>query len=379
MEDIAFFKPLIDDKEIELIKEVLQNNDKNIAEDFEKDIVSFFKTKGIFAVSTNNATSAVHLALCAMDIKRGDKIICSVNSFPNVAETIRHFDAEPIFVDINENDYNMNPDELEKVIKIHNHKKLKGIFINHIGGNAANLDRIYDIAKTHKLKVFDDATRALGLKYKGKKVGTLNSYFSVFQINPQEQNSVSTAGFFITKDEELAKRAKLLRNNAIIQSSFDKNGNISYIYDVVDIGQKCDLNGINAAFAKAQLSKNDYFIKKRREIAKKYYDELKDCPHITLPEFNEESIFTQFIIRIDKNRDGFAKKLGEAGIYTSLHYTPIHLLSYFKNKYSFRVNDFPNALKIYQQILSIPLYAALDDEQIDFIIATIKQIAKNRV
>lgn len=378
MEDIAFFKPLIDEQEITLIKQVLESNSKDIVQNFEKDVLAFFESKGLYAVSTNNATAAVHLALCAMNIKRGDKIICSVNSFPNVAEVIRHFDAEAIFVDINDKDYNMDPEELEKVIQIHNHKKLKGIFVNHIGGNASNLERIYEIAEHYKLKVFDDATRALGLKYKGKKIGTLASYFSVFQINPQEEDSVSTAGFFITKDEELAKRAKLLRNNAIVQSSFDKNGNISYIYDVVDLGQKCDLNGINAAFAKVQLSKNDLFIKRRREIAKKYYKELKDCPHIALPEFNEESIFTQFIIRIDKNRDDFAKKLGEAGIYTSLHYTPIHLLSYFKNKYSFRVNDFPTALKVYQQILSIPLYAALDDKEIDFIIATIKEIAKNR-
>ena len=138
MEEIAFFRPSIDDTEINLIKEALKDHGSAIVARFESELQEYFGVK--HAITTNNNSAAHHLALCSMDLKRGDKIICSVNSTPSVAQAIRHFDAEPIFVDINEDDFNMNAESLRNTLKIHNHKKLKGIFVNHIGGQAADMD-----------------------------------------------------------------------------------------------------------------------------------------------------------------------------------------------------------------------------------------------
>lgn len=374
---IPFFRPLIDEKEQNLIKEAFINNNLNLQNEFENKIKNFFNAK--YAIATTNGTSAMHLALCAMDIKRGDKFICSVNAFANVPEVIRNFDAEPIFVDIDEESFNICPKSFEKALQTYNNKKLRGAFITHVAGNSAKMDEIYYLAKKYNIKIIDDASRAMGAKFGDKLIGNLDSFISCFQINPQNQDALATAGFFVTNDDEIAKQAKLLRNHAIVQDYFDKDGNLGYIYDVVNIGVKYDLNAICAAFAIAQFEKTPSFIQRRKQIAKIYFENLKDCPHITLPQSSENHIFTQFIIKIDKNRDGFARNLREKGIATSLHYIPLHLLSYYKNKYKYKVNDFPVALRNYQQILSLPIYAAMSDKEVNYVCENIIKIAKNRV
>lgn len=377
MRDIPFFRSHITEREHELVNECLDKNAIHMVVDLENKIKEYFGVK--HALTTNNGTAAKHLALCAMDLKRGDKIICSVNTFPSVAQVIRHFDAEPIFVDINEDDFNINPVELKKVLKEQNHKKLKAAFITHVGGQSADMDAIYEIAKEFDIKIIDDASRAMGATYDGKLIGTLDSYMSCFQINPQIQNAIASTGIILTNDDEMAKRAKLVRSHAIVTDSFDKDGNLGYVYDVVDIGQKYDLNSLCAAFSIAQFEKLEMFINRRKEIAAIYDEELKDCPHVTTPVIKRDHIYTQYIIKIDKNRDGFARELRDRGVNIGLHYIPLHLLSYYKSKYNLRVNDFPAALKVYQQVLSLPIYAALSNDEVKYICDTIKAVAKTRV
>jgi len=377
MREIPFYKPFIDQREKTLINEVLDLEKANKVETLEKEFIKY--TGCGDAISTVNGTAAMHLAMCALDLKRGDKIICSVNAFPSVAEVVRHFDAEPIFVDIDKDDFNIDVNQLESVLKNNKAKKLKGAFISHIAGQPADLTRIYELAKQYDIKIVEDATAGLGATYNGKKIGSLEADITVFRFNPQSNNSVSSAGIMTTKDPELSERARLLRNHALVGEGWDKFGNLGYVYDVVDIGLKYDLNELNAAFAIGQLEKNESFIERRMEIADIYNRELASCPHVSTPIKKRDHVYSQYIIKIDKNRDNFAKELKERGIYTGLHFIPIHLLSYYKQKYSLRVNDFPKALSNYQQILSLPIYSSLSDKDILHICEQIKEIAKNRV
>lgn len=377
MKEIPFYKPFIDQRERTLINEVLDLEKANKVETLEKEFIKY--TGCGDAISTFNGTAAMHLAMCALDLKRGDKIICSVNAFPSVAEVIRHFDAEPIFVDINKDDFNIDVDQLENVLKTNKAKKLKGAFISHVAGQPSDLQRIYALAKAYDIKIIEDATTALGGTFNGKKIGSLEADITVFRFNPQSYNSVSSAGMMTTKDESLSQRARLLRNHAIVSEGWDKFGNLGYVYDVVDIGLKYDLNELNAAFAIGQLEKNESFIERRREIADIYNKELASCPHVSTPVKLRDHVYSQYIIKVDKNRDNFAKELKERGIFTALHYIPMHLLSYYKQKYSLRVNAFPKALSNYQQILSLPIYSSLSDKDVHYICDQIKEIAKNRV
>ncbi|KFL33649.1 MULTISPECIES: DegT/DnrJ/EryC1/StrS aminotransferase family protein [unclassified Sulfurospirillum] len=377
MREIPFYKPFIDQREKTLINEVLDLEKANKVETLEKEFIKY--TGCGDAISTVNGTAAMHLAMCALDLKRGDKIICSVNAFPSVAEVVRHFDAEPIFVDIDKDDFNIDVDLLEGVLKNNKAKKLKGAFISHIAGQPADMARIYELAKIYDIKIIEDATAALGATYNGKKIGSLEADITVFRFNPQSNNSVSSAGIMTTKDPELSERARLLRNHALVGEGWDKFGNLGYVYDVVDIGLKYDLNELNAAYAIGQLEKNESFIERRMEIADIYNRELASCPHVSTPIKKRDHVYAQYIIKIDKNRDNFAKELKERGIYTGLHYIPLHLLSYYKHKYTLRVNDFPKALSNYQQILSLPIYSSLSDKDVLHICEQIKEIAKNRV
>lgn len=378
MEEIAFYRPTIDEAEITLIKEALKDHGSVIVERLESELREYFGVK--HAVTTNNNSAAHHLALCSMDLKRGDKIICSVNSTPSVAQAIRHFDAEPIFVDINEDDFNMNPQSLRDTLKVHNHKKLKGIFVNHVGGQASDMDEIYAIAREYDVKVLDDAGKSVGLTYNGVKIGSDGrSLISCFNVHSQLTNPIATAGFMLTDDDAIAERARLLRNHAIVNGGIDKDGNLGYVYDVVDIGVKYDLTGLCAAYAVAQFEKTDKFIARRRQIAAIYDKELAGCPHVSPPIKKRDHVYIQYIIKIDKNRDGFPKELLERGIHTALHYKPMHLLSYYKSKYGLKVNSFPNALKTYQQVLSLPVYNALSDEEVAYICESVREVAKTRV
>ena len=378
MQEIPFFKPSIDESELKEIKEVLNQTETNKTKTLEENFANY--TQSSFAISTSSGTAAMHLSMMSIDLKRGDKIVCSVNAFPAVAEVIRHFDAEPIFVDIDKDDFNIDPEKLDIVLTKSKHKKLKAVFVTHVAGQPAPMDEIYDVAQKHSVLVIEDASNAMGATYNGQMIGSLpKTTLTTFSFSPHSVNNIVNAGLITTADEELDKRARLLRNHAIVSEGWEKYGDLDYVYDVVDIGVKYDLSQLDAAFCIAQLKKNDQFIKRRKEIASIYDKELKGTAHISLPIKKRDHIYTRYIIKVDKNRDSFARELALKGIRTGLNYIPLHLLSYYKSKYNLRINDFPVALTNYQQILSLPIYPNLSDSQVMYICDAVKEVAKTRV
>lgn len=376
MKNIAIYKATLDNEELNQIRSVLESkNDLSKVLEFEEKMTKYIGAK--YAIATSTSTAAIHLALSSIKLKRGDKILMSVNSFINLPEVVRHFDAEPIFIDINMEDMNIDIDKFEEALANNDSKKLRGAIITFIGGQAPDLDRIYDIAKKYGIILIEDCRAALGSTYKGQIVGNLRADMTIFSTNPSPSKyAISRSGVIVTNNEEIAKRAKLLRSHAIT-TTYDSYGNLDYIYDVVDIGHKFDLSELDAAYAVAQLNKTDGFIKRRKEIAKLYERRLSNVKHITILPHKDEHIFTQFIIKISRNRDAFARALKERGVATGLNYIPLHLLSYYKNKYSMKITAFPNALNNYQQILSLPIYAGLTDDDINYVCDQVIEVAKD--
>ncbi|MDX9743167.1 MAG: DegT/DnrJ/EryC1/StrS aminotransferase family protein [Arcobacteraceae bacterium] len=373
--EIPFYKPTIDENELEQIKSVLSLESKSKTEELENEIKEFIGANHV--ISTYNSTAGLHLALSAMDLKRADKVLMSVNSFPNLPEVVRHFDAEPIFIDIESNGLNIDMDKLEEYVSKNNSKKLRAIIVTFVGGEIPDLERLYAIRKKYNILIIEDALNTLGAMYKDELVGNLKADMTVFSMNPVNgKSSVANAGFIVTNSDELANRARLLRTHAI-NSSFDAFGNLDYIYDVVDIGHKYDMTDLDAAFNLAQFYKSNAFIERRQEIAKLYIENLQDVKHVAVPTFNEDHLFTQFIVKISKNRDGFARELKKEGISTGLTYIPLHLLTYYKQKYGLKITAYGNALSAYGQILSLPMYPSLSDEEVLYICDKIKQISKS--
>ena len=375
MKEISFYKSTINEDELKEIRSVLdlKNNNNNKVFELEESMANFIGAK--YAIATCNATSALHLALSAISLKRGDKILVSVNSFVNIPESIRHFDAEPIFIDINSDDMNIDLDKFEKVLEENKTKKLRGAIITFIGGQVPNLDKLYAICKKYNLILIEDASTALGATYNGETIGSLKADMTVFSTNSSNSKfAISRSGFIVTNNEDIANRAKLLRTHALT-TTYDDFGNLDYIYDVIDIGYKYDISELDAAFSLAQLKKTNKHIKRRKEIAQTYIKKLTGIKHISILSHKDEHIFSQFIIKISRNRDAFARALKEKGISTGLNYIPLHLLSYYKSKYEIKITKYGVALNSYQQILSIPMYAGLSDDEVDYVCEEIIQIA----
>ena len=370
--DIPFFRPSIDNKEKAQLDEVLSSKTHKV-EELEEAFVKY--TGAAYAVATSDGTSALHLAMLAINLKRGDKVLCSVNAFPSVPEVVRHFDAEPIFVDAEETSYNIDLDKLETILSDNQSKKLKAVIVSHIGGHPIDLERLYNIAKIYNIRIIEDASEAIGGMHKGKRLGATGADVTTFSFNPHLKGNICNGGMMVTDDEDLLERAQLLRNHAMVTP----DENLQYVYDVVDIGSKYDMSELDAAYILAQISKQDAAIKRQQEIAARYAKKLQGAAHITLPEMLSDHTFSLYIIKVKKNRDSFARELLEKGIETGLHYIPLHLLSYYKSKYSLRVNDFPMALRNFQQVLSIPVYADMSDADVDYVCDTIIDITKHWV
>lgn len=378
MKEIPFYKPSIDENELDQIKQVLDiRKDVSKVVEFEESMANFVGAN--HAIATCNSTAAVHLALSAIELKRGDKILMSVNSFVNIPEVVRHFDAEPIFIDINMDDMNIDLVKFEKALAENKTKKLRGAIITFVAGQTPDLNKLYEIAKKYGIILIEDATSALGVTYNDETVGSLQADMTIFSTNPSNgRNAVSRSGVIVTNNEEIANRARLLRTHAIT-TTYDDYGNLDYIYDVVDIGHKYDISELDAAFSLSQLKKTNKFIKRRKEIAKIYEQRLADVKHVITPPHKKEHIYTHYIIKINRNRDAFARALKERGISTGLHYIPLHLLSYYKHKYNLKITAFGSALSSYQQILSLPMYPALSDEEVNYICDQIIEIAQTWV
>ena len=369
------FSKFVNDVEVHSnVSDVLDGEDINQVNELESEFSSYVGAD--YALATSHGTSALHLAMLALDLKRGDKVVCCVNAFPNVPEVVRHFDAEPVFIDIDALSYNINLDLLETYLEDNQSKKLKAVIVTHLGGATIDLDRLYSMAKIYDVKIVEDACEALGATYNGKKIGSTGADITCFNFSSHLKKNVCNGGMLVTNDEEIMERAKLLSNHAIVK----EEGALEYIYDVVDIGNDYSLSELNAAYIRSIIKEQDKNIKRQQEIAKIYNTALDGVEHISIAKENSaDHPYSLYIIKIDKNRDSFAVELKNAGIETGLHYIPLHLLTYYKAKYSLRVNDFPVALRSFQQVLSLPIYASMDDKDVKFVIDKIKKIASTRV
>ncbi len=370
---VEFFKPSIQENTKKYIDDVLTFSDNRKVEKLESSFKNFIGCEN--ALATTSGTSALHLAMCALDFKRGDKVICSINVFPSVPETVRHFDAEPIFVDIEDKNYNIEIGNLEEALKKNKSKKLKAVIINHMAGHIMDLDAVYALAKEYNVKVIEDASNAMGAKYKGKYIGNTGADITVFSFAPHLCNSTVNGGILVCKDRVVDERARLLGFHGMYNRHCDIFGSVNYIYDVIDIGWKYDLSQLEAAYCLAEFEALESSINRRQEIAKVYNRELAGVDHVTLPNLNEDDIVTQYIVEIDKNRDHFVNELKKEGVNISVHYMPLHLTEYYKQKYSMKVFDYSVALGVFQRVMSLPIYPSMTDAEVMHVCEAVKKVA----
>jgi len=196
------FSKFVNDVEVHSnVSDVLDGEEIDQVEELERECCEYIGAHG--AVATSHGTTALHLAMLALELKRGDKVVCSINAHPNIPEVVRHFDAEPIFIDIEAESYNIDLDLLETYLKENRSKKLKAVLVTHIAGVSVDLERLYVIAQENSVKVVEDASYALGAMYNGKKIGATGADITCFDFSPHMKNSICNGGMLVTDDKAL--------------------------------------------------------------------------------------------------------------------------------------------------------------------------------
>ncbi len=356
------------------VSDVLDGEDMNQVAELESEFAYYIGAD--YALATSHGTAALHLAMLALDLKRGDKVVCSVNAHPKVPEVVRHFDAEPIFIDIDPQSYNINLDKLEAYLEDNRAKKLKAVIVTHVAGQCVDLDRLYRMAVIYDVKIVEDASEALGASYKGDKIGSTGADITCFNFSSHLKKDVCNGGMLVTNSQEIIERAKLLSSHGMTK----EEDSLEYIYDVVDIGFDYSMSQLDAAYIRAQIKEQDKNLKRIQEIAEMYNKALDGVNHITIPKpLSDDHPYSLYIIKVDKNRDSFALELKKQGVEVGVHYIPLHFLSYYKHKYSLKVNNFPVALTTYQQVMSLPIYPSMQDKEVQYVIDKIKSVASTRV
>jgi dTDP-4-amino-4,6-dideoxygalactose transaminase len=323
-----------------------------------------------YALSVNNPSSAIHMSMCAIDLKRGDKVICAINTYVDTPEAIRHFDSEPVFVDIEPRSYHINIESLKEAILTNKSKKLRAIVVNHFAGLKVNLAPIIELAKKNNLYVIEDFSNTPVLE----NSINIDSDIAIFSLNFRLENTLKGA-MLTFKDEKTYQRAKLLREHGVVRPNEDVN----YIYDVLDIGCDYRLDELSAYLLDGFLEDRKELVERKKEIANIYFQELKNTKHITLPIEDKNHLYSYFIIEIDKNRDHFARELKKRGVEVGLQYIPLNFTTYYKQKYKLKVTSFPNALSAFQKVMSLPCNGKMSKEDALYVCQQIKEVAKNHI
>jgi len=326
-------------------------------------------------LSTSSSTNALHLAMCALDLKRADKVVCPVYAYADIPEVVRHFDAEPIFVDCEPFGYTIDPKKLEEVLKKNQSKKLRAVIVNHVAGFPADLERIYELARKYNVAVIEDLTDAPGTRYRGKPLGTMEgTLMGVASLGNKIDNHFD-AGLLLSNDDACYERGALLRNHAKVPGS----QSLDYLYDIVDIGCQYRLNEFAALYAQVLFSQREEQTRRRMEIAEIYFRELKELDHVKLPFRSEDHTYYRFMIEIDRNRDAFARGLLDRGVETALHYVPLHMTQYYKEKYGLSLFDFPWAMGVFQRTLSLPNRPDMSDEEVMRVCEAVRNVDAQHV
>lgn len=345
---------------------------------FEQAFVEFLGDDSLQAIAVNSATAGLHLALEALGIGPGDEVITTTHTFTATAEVVRYLGADVKLVDIDPATLNIDPVAIEAAIT----PATKAIMPVHYAGLAVDMDTIYAIARKHGLKVIEDAAHSLPTTYKGQLVGTLKSDAVVFSFYANKTMTTGEGGMLVTRDAELAARAKVMRLHGINRDAFDRfTAKVpSWYYEIVAPGFKYNLTDIAAALGLHQLKRLPGFQVRREQIAQRYDEAFADLPIIRPPRpahAGDTHSWHLYVIRLSDDatvqRDAFIDSLFADGIGVSVHYIPLHLHPYWKERYDLRPEQFPHSQKAFERMLTLPLYTRMTDADVERVIASVRK------
>ncbi len=385
---IPFAKVPVAENEQKYVREVLESGWLTTAAKtaaFEKNFAGMVQAP--FACAVNSGTAALHLGLDALGVKPGDKVFVPSMTFTASAEIIRYLQAHPVFLDTEYGTNLITPEILEKAIK--EHPDVRYLIVVHFGGQPAAMlstrqkEGILSICEKHKIRVLEDAAHAFPARQNGQMVGALGEV-TCFSFYANKPITTGEGGMLTTRNEKIYQRVKKMRLHGINRDVWNRytENKPSWEYDVVEAGYKYNMPDVNAAIGLAQLEKAEVFRGARQQVAEYYYDHLDslkafiDLPVTYIPFSDHAWHLFPVVVKetAPVKRNEIIEKLAEAGIGTSVHYKPLHRMTYYKDKYQLDPSSFPNAEKTWQGNLSLPIFPDMKQEEMRYVVDTIKKI-----
>ncbi len=364
---VPMSRPDIGQQEIELVNQVLRTPFLSIGpmiQRFEQDMARYVGTQ--HAIGVSSGTAGLHLCLRAAGIGEGHEVITTPFSFVSSANVMLYERAQPVFVDIEPDSLNIDPQRIEDALTRHT----RAILPVHAFGQPADMDPILDVARRHSLWVIEDACEAIGAEYKGRKAGTLSDV-AVFAFYPNKQMTTGEGGMIVTDRDDWDALFRSLRNQG--RDVFDAWLNHTRL------GYNYRLDEMSAALGVAQLGRIEELLAKRQRVAQMYNERLEEVEGVTIPfvvpTTTRMSWFVYVIrlaIEIDRNK--VMGELGERGIPSRPYFTPIHLQPFYRQMFGYREGDFPVTESVAQSVLALPFHGSVTVEQVDYVCENLSDV-----
>ena len=384
MNFIPYGKQNINQQDIDAVIAVLKSDwltQGPMIERFEQAVAAYCQVS--YAVAVSSATAALHLSCLALNLESGDRFWTSPNTFVASANCGLYCGAKVDFVDIDPVTYNLSIDELEKklILAEKNNCLPKVIIPVHLAGQSCEMDRIYALSKRYGFKIIEDASHAIGGRYKNKFIGCCEfSDLAVFSFHPVKIITTGEGGMILTNQEILYEKLMRLRTHGITRNPelMTKESRGSWYYEQLELGFNYRMTDIQAALGLSQINRLDEFVERRKFLANRYNELLQDLPLI-LPwqHPDTDSSWHLYVIRlkldkINKSHRQVFEELRQAGIGVNLHYIPVHIQPYYK-QLGFKEGYFINSESYYQEVFSIHLYYGLEEENQNRVLDSLRE------
>jgi len=391
---LPFSPPLIGEEEIAEVIDTLRSDWITTGPKvrrFEEEFAAFMGAPA--ALALNSCTAALHVALATLGIGPGDAVITTPMTFCSSVHVIEHVGARPILVDVEPDTLNIDPNEIVKTLE-RSTLNVRAILPVHLYGHPCDMDALIQIAREYKLAIIEDAAHALPARYKGRLIGS--STLNVGTLERATFNVLTCFSFYATKNLTTAEGGMLTGSPDFIDEAriwslhgmsrdawkrYSSEG--SWYYEVIRPGFKYNMTDIQAAIGRHQLRKLPQFQARRREIVNRYNEAFSQFEELQIPTERPEIehawhlyVLRLNVERLNVSRNQFIEELKARNIGTSVHFIPIHLHPYYRDKYGYKPDDFPVAYREYQCIISLPLYPRMSDRDVEDVIEAVIDVVK---
>jgi dTDP-4-amino-4,6-dideoxygalactose transaminase len=375
---VPFFRVELDEEEIQSVIDVLRSGwltTGSQALQFEQEFAAFVGG-GVEAVAVNSNTAGMHLALEALGIGPGDEVIVPTLTFTATAEVVRYLGADPILVDASADDLCIDVDAATRAITT----RTRAIMPVHFGGLPCRMDRIQALAASAGIAVIEDAAHAIPCRFAGAQVGATGSAAAIFSFYANKTITTGEGGMLVSSDPKLIKRAKVMRLHGIDRDAFQRFTTMSsqWQYDVVAPGFKYNMTDVAAALGRQQLRRAERFYERRHAIARQYNTAFSDLPVLLPPSDGSERLHSWhlYVLHLEDSaplsRENFLEYLTAQGIGFSVHYRPLHRLTYWRERYNLSDSQFPVASRHADTCVSLPLFPAMSELEVDRVIQVVR-------